>query len=211
MVGSLTCVKASFRGEEGGRPISAWLTCEALPAVPADTGGAAVVPSTAAHRVPHVGRAGLLRVGIAAGPAEAPASTSAVLVVAALAAEGPVVAAHGTAHAVPAAAHAAAPPAAAAEPVPSRHPAAAHGAAAAVPVAAAAAARGRELDADLIALEVVPVELTQDLVNLVALHVGVNVHEAKVLDHVGLDDRAVALEHLRNEARSSSAEGVRTL
>ena len=56
--------------------------------------------------------------------------------------------------------------------------------------------RGRELDANLVALEVVSVELAQDLVHLVDRDFGVDVHEAEFLDDVSLDNRAVALEHL---------------
>merc|ERR1719229_632806 len=157
--------------------------------------GPAVVPAaaTASHRVPHVGRAGLLWVGV---PAEV--SAAATVAVAGLTPEAAaVVTAHRSAGAVPAAApaHAAA-PAAAAEAVSAHHPAAAHGAAAAAVPVAAAAAGGGELDADLVALEVVPVELAQDLVDLVALDLGVDVHEAEVLDDVGLDDGAIPLEHL---------------
>ena len=184
-------------------------TCEALSSVLA--GPSVVSPAaatSASHRVSHVGRAGLLRVGVSAGPAEASTAATSAIAVAPLSPEGAVVAAHRATDAVattttPAHASTAA---AASEPVAS-HPAAAHRAPAAAAAATAAAVsvatatRGRELDADLVALEVVSVELAQNLVHLVALDFGVDVHEAEVLDDVSLDDRAIALEHLRSERR----------
>merc|ERR1719229_1527462 len=104
--------------------------------------GPAVVPAaaTTSHRVPHVGRAGLLRVGVSAE-----VSAAAAVAVAGLPTEAAaVVAAHWSAGAVPAAAPAhATSSAAAAKAVAAQQPAAAQGAAtAAGPVAAAAAGGG---------------------------------------------------------------------
>ena len=52
-----------------------------------------------------------------------------------------------------------------------------------------------ELDPNLVSVQLVAVELFEDLVDLVPSGVGVNVDEAKVLDHVGFNHRHVPLKN----------------